>query len=994
MCCLGFCLGCQVQRPPTAPSFNEPVKEVGVRADRLSEGGSRFLWGYYNCFADLEKGTITAAPSRSVDAHLNATQLLNKSLGVTISVQPSSNPPAGYFCINVGLTHPYGTKPGLCGFDVRGILLCTGSADAGGLRIPGADDPELKNADGWTRWWNPSEFTDPGILGYVPGKYHIHPPSGPPDAMINPYKLFGDALVATAEAKLYKFMPLTDPNARAIFRSGNTNTRQYMIQFPLDGGPIIRFDYAVDASWMAPDPNPPVELPANFPINANNPEAFLVEAEVTDCTLAGTPFGAAGSGELKLSIEVWDWQGWFYGSYAGEIGSVRLYSPLVAFNPPVVEQSDGANHTVLTVTATGVPSTVATGVPVVIEIAAPGTSWKQGWQAAPPGEISAYARVCIDIAQMKCTADENENCDSSVPVELKSSIASVVCIPYDQDDYYVFVVPTGKVMEGTITLDNFDYSDNDMILYDGCPGDAIETALNPGTGPETIEVGNLESGLYYVVVIPGETAGNEVQPYILTLDIEQTAGECTTDNNNTYEEAAPIGLTASDSDSVCAGGDLRDWYKVTVPAEKVAGGTIYLDNHDDGDINIRVYDEYPGPPTYWSTNPGTQDEMVTIDGLGPGVHYIELYAQGVNPQGDRGFTLTTNLTASNYFCTTGDGNDSYNEADTIGYTDEVTDTVCFPADPDWFAFTIPDNKSVHGTITLSGGMMVDNDLFLYDDPMESPIEQSAEVGIADEIITVEKLSTGKYYVKAAAHPTVGGADQPYTLTMGLEEQAVGNYDFTVHAHIICNNDGSNPAASESKVNRDINWANEFYQKYGGSMTLVEISYVKRSSWLAATSSEMYQCHMIYRDKSGPINVYYCNSFPDAPNAAAYCRMDCRYYYQTHNSTYIAMSDYAYDRALAHELAHATAILQDMYLLDWYTCSELYQIYCPYPPNNSYCHPADATYGNLMWWQVAGWDDPEDYWLSQKNYQNPEKPIESQLENWTYFHTNYPDNFPN
>ena len=49
-------------------------------------------------------------------------------------------------------------------------------------------------------------------------------------------------------------------------------------------------------------------------------------------------------------------------------------------------------------------------------------------------------------------------------------------------------------------------------------------------------------------------------------------------------------------------------------------------------------------------------------------------------------------------------------------------------------------------------------------------------------------------------------------------------------------------------------------------------------------------------------------------------------------------------------------------------------------------------GNMMWFSIQGWNDPEDYWMSAKNWQSPEKPIDSQIENWTYFHTNYVNNF--
>ena len=80
-------------------------------------------------------------------------------------------------------------------------------------------------------------------------------------------------------------MPLDDPLGRGVFAAGAVNTRRYRIRFPLDPEPEVIYGYAVDASWAAPIVNPPVQIPADFPIEANQPEAFLVQLQVEDNTL-------------------------------------------------------------------------------------------------------------------------------------------------------------------------------------------------------------------------------------------------------------------------------------------------------------------------------------------------------------------------------------------------------------------------------------------------------------------------------------------------------------------------------------------------------------------------------------------------------------------------------------------------------------------------------------------------------------------------------------
>jgi len=989
-----FALSCQSGSSPTTPdpSIQPDFQTTG----RTATAGvtARQLWGYYQCLADLDSGVIEVVPSRTGELHLNVNKILNQTFGIDFQIDPSSTPSTGYFAINVSITHPYPGNVSLTGFDVRGILLTYGDLDASGYKIPGDNNAQLLNADGWTRWWNATEFTDPGFFGYERGRYAVHDGSGPPTATVNPYKMFGDALWDTADADYYKTLGLNDQNGRAIFRSGRTNVRRYEIQFPVNGGPRIAFDYAIDASWAAPDPNPPQQFPMDFPIWANCLEPFLVEPIITDCTLAGIPFGGDGYGEIVLSVELWDWQGWLNTTYDGQIGDVRLYSPYVEFDTPLVERADGIHNTTLTITASGIPSTMGI-VPVLIEIPSPGTAWSQTGKAAPSGEIAAYAMVMCEVIEMECRGDDNVTCDDAVSVELTSTSWGSVCMPHDPTDYSVFIIPSGAVMRGTIELDNYDYADNDLILYKGCPGDPIDQAINPSTQTETINIYNLESGMYYIAVFPGETAGSEVQPYKLVLDIQPDDTECTTDNNNEYTQATFVGLQATYEDSVCAGGDIRDWLKVIVPTDKAAGGTVFLDNMSGGNIDIRIYDEYPGPASFWGSNPGTEDEMVNVGGLGPGNHYIEIVAIGGDPEGDREFSLDLQLTSSDYNCTSGDGNDSHLTADPIGFSDIVTDSTCFPADPDWLMFIVDDSTSVSGTITLSGEMISDNDLYVYDDPEEAPIAYSANAGIDDEIVELENLDSGTYYIKVSAHPTIGGGDQDYTLTTDLEEEALGDFDFKIHAHIVCMSDGSNPATTQSRVQNDVAWANEFYSRWGGSFTLDSVTYINKTSWLAATSNEMYSCHLQYRDRTGPINVYYVNSFPDMTGAAAYCRMDCRYAYQTHNSTYVAMSDYGVNRVLAHELGHATGIFHDVYLLDmgFSSCWQINQYYCPYSSGNgSYCDEDDADYGNLMYFGIQNWNDPEDYWLSSYHWQEPEKPIESQIENWRYFHINYENNF--
>ncbi|MCX6644816.1 MAG: M12 family metallo-peptidase, partial [bacterium] len=719
----------------------------------------------------------------------------------------------------------------------------------------------------------------------------------------------------------------------------------------------------------------------------------MVKPTVTSSSVTGTYYGGAGSGTVELSIDLWDWQGWANYSYADQIGDVKLYSPDAEFQTLSVVESDVSNMTTLTVTAKATEAKTGT-IPVLIEIPAPGTLWKQGVKTAPSGEVASYAFVNIEVTEMTCEGDLNVNCDDAVPINSGDSLLGAVCMPHDPSDYYVFTVPSGQVMVGTINLDNFLATDNDLILYDGCPGDPIGFAMTPGTAGESLDVGTLESGFYYIAVLPGELAGDGVQDYSVSLNINLPAGTCTTDDNNDSLTATQIDLVGSNTDTVCAGQDLRDWYKITVPMSKTAGGTLYLNNNSNGNIDVNIYETYPGDPIYVGDNTGTMDEYVIVTALSPGTHYIEVQAIGADPEGNRDYSMDVELYTSDFVCSGGDGNDSYLAADVVAFVDSISDSVCFPADPDWFRFTVPDEYIVTGFISLTSGLLYNNDLYLYSDPVGEPIESSANPGNVDEQVNVGTLNPGVYYIYVAAHPVVSGGDQTYTLTISLEEETTGNFDFKIHAHIICKTDGTSPATTEARVQDDVAWANEFYSQWGMSIELVEISYINHTSWLSGTYNELYTCHQLNKDESGPVNVYYCNNFPDNPSAAAWAKMDCRPQFQSHNSTMVAMSDYGVNMAFAHELGHALGILHDMYLFDqgYSTCAQIKNDYCAPGTDFSYCNKTDEDYGNLMYYSIQDWYDPSDYWLSDTGWQTPATPINSQVESFMYFHIQYPNNF--
>ncbi|HDS29503.1 MAG TPA: hypothetical protein ENN67_00525, partial [Firmicutes bacterium] len=172
--------------------------------------------------------------------------------------------------------------------------------------------------DGYTRWWNSTEFTDPaGIFAYKPGAMGNLPY---PSATLNPYKYFADNLSNTAPVGSIDF------SKRGTFAAtGDVNMREYVIQFPVPGSdPVIKFNYAIDASWDVPDPM----YEPTYPIESFSPGAQMQEPfniVVTDAGSDAFHTSTAFGGTLRLDIEIFDWQSPVNpDGVAGEISGIIL----------------------------------------------------------------------------------------------------------------------------------------------------------------------------------------------------------------------------------------------------------------------------------------------------------------------------------------------------------------------------------------------------------------------------------------------------------------------------------------------------------------------------------------------------------------------------------------------------------------------------------------------------------------------------------------------
>lgn len=292
-------------------------------------GGNHILWGYYQVSIDSDKMEAEITHLRTAELNVNVTQFLQKPFSpinlISIQILPESTPNDGFFAVDVTLQHPFPGVEQYRGFDVRGIFMSNGTSNLPGspeMTYPGPADSHLLNEDGFTVWWNSTDFTAPGPFGFTPGA--LAPPVVP-DAILNPYKYFCDDLEANSPMSNVSF------ESRGTFSATKgTNTRRYEIQFKKDGlQTVFDFNYAVDASWEDLGPDAPSYEINDFPISANQFEPWSMELSVADNTLFFIDTDTKG-GSLTLDATIRDWQAYLTSTSVSEhLTAVNLYSDLL-----------------------------------------------------------------------------------------------------------------------------------------------------------------------------------------------------------------------------------------------------------------------------------------------------------------------------------------------------------------------------------------------------------------------------------------------------------------------------------------------------------------------------------------------------------------------------------------------------------------------------------------------------------------------------------------
>ena len=166
------------------------------------------LWGYWTVAVDPATGEVAVVPDRNVMFTVNVVNIINGKMG-SISVKLNKIVNGSNYTdldTDVSITHPFAGMPQYDGYDVRGIFMGDGLASmlynsklkyavnaVDQSMLPSPDDG-FGAPDGYTRWFNYSEFTGTGLplFLYTQGKLASKNFAG--TATLNPYKYYADGL--------------------------------------------------------------------------------------------------------------------------------------------------------------------------------------------------------------------------------------------------------------------------------------------------------------------------------------------------------------------------------------------------------------------------------------------------------------------------------------------------------------------------------------------------------------------------------------------------------------------------------------------------------------------------------------------------------------------------------------------------------------------------------------------------------------------------------
>ncbi len=500
-------VSCSGSSSPVQP---DPMQQPDITAARSTHASaSTHLWGLWDVWADPSTGRIEAVPLRGAAFTANVIKFVDgPPSNLLISIfSLESAPDYTDITVDVGIKHPFPGLDKYTGFDVVGVFMGNGG-DAypgpGGFNIPGENDQRLLNPDGYTRWFNATEFEGAGsiqpLLGYKPGK--AGSPGFFPTAELSGYKYFADKLTKHQEA--FNFLTVNAPD-RGCFRPGNVNYRRYQLRFPKTSG--IKFQYAVIAHWEDPGVDNPVL--EDFPLSANADEALLID--IDDSSTLYYVDSTTKGGYIDIDVSPWDWSA--ATSDVMQEYTIKVYSNAwggacdVDMTPVATDQYHYTFHAFVS----DVNLASANPLPIWVEVIYPDLDYsnKFGVPNNADGNLTSYFRYEVPVSDTVQPYFELEIPNggqkwapgTSHPVKWTSNdVPGTVFLQYSKDNFVTDVHTIGA-----------DKPNTGHFIWDNIPNDpsnTVKVRVGSTLDPTVYD----DSDNYFTILTPDEPWINVIQP--------------------------------------------------------------------------------------------------------------------------------------------------------------------------------------------------------------------------------------------------------------------------------------------------------------------------------------------------------------------------------------------------------------------------------------------------------------------------------------------------
>jgi hypothetical protein len=281
---------------PATPSTN-PDLTSGPGQTGQAQNPNTSLLGYYDIYFDVESQTMQVVEDRTASFTMNIIPLLiqmtspPKGLAIGSLVIDNTYPENLMVEVELKWYHPFPTMDQFKIYDYMGVIISNGDSTLmyHNLRVGNyGTDTYMTNADGYTRWFNPSEFTTEGVLGWAPGGCQNYKGN----AKVNPYKAYGKGL--SVNGSLWDWLE-GGSNNDGVFKSGAGRRMKLEFPSPPPGDGLV-FGFAMVCCWENQGSGP------YSPYHRKEPIAFRVDVE-NDIYYDGS----VSDGNLIADIDVWAW---------------------------------------------------------------------------------------------------------------------------------------------------------------------------------------------------------------------------------------------------------------------------------------------------------------------------------------------------------------------------------------------------------------------------------------------------------------------------------------------------------------------------------------------------------------------------------------------------------------------------------------------------------------------------------------------------------------